>query len=99
MGESALWDAEAQAFCFLDVWGKKVLRHHPASGESESWEAPGVINAMGLCRGGGLLLAMTDTFVVLDPATGVFTKLTDPLFDTNGATFNDGAVDQRGRFV
>ncbi len=99
LGESALWDARTQAFYFLDVWGKKVLRYDPATDKTTTWTLPGVLNAMGLGQDSRLLLAMTDTFRTLDVDTGDIADLAGPAFEIEGATVNDGAVDQHGRFV
>lgn len=99
LGEGAVWDADAQALYFLDIWGQKVFRHDPASGATRSWETPGHVGAMGLREGGGAVLAMKDTLHALDFATGECARLAGPVFDDPDVTVNDGAVDRRGRFV
>lgn len=99
LGEGALWDSEEQALYFIDIFGKKVFRHDPASGETTHWETPGHVGAMALRRGGGAVLAMGDTLHALHFASGSTAKLAGPAFTNPDVTINDGAVDQRGRFV
>jgi sugar lactone lactonase YvrE len=99
LGEGAVWDHEAKALYFLDIYGRKVLRFDPASGETRSWETPGHVGAMALREGGGAVLAMTDSLYALDFASGETTKLAGPAFTSDRVTVNDGAADRAGRFV
>ncbi len=100
LGEGALWDAEQQALYFLDIFGKSVFRHEPASGETRSWRTPGHVGAMGLRENGsGAVVAMTNALHLLDFGSGALERIAGPAFDNPGVTVNDGAADHRGRFV
>ncbi len=99
VGEGPVWDVAQQALYYVDIIGKKVHRHDPATGKSTSWEVPGVIGSMAVRESGGLLVALADGLYALDTDTGQV----DPLCILEGRNpqvqFNDGKVDRRGRFV
>jgi sugar lactone lactonase YvrE len=99
LGEGAVWDADERALYVLDIFGKKVFRHDPASGATRNWQTPGHVGAMALRQGGGAVLAMVDSLHALDFASGACEKLAGPVFDNPDVTINDGAADRRGRFV
>lgn len=99
LGEGAVRDPDAQALFYLDIWGRKIFRHDPASGETRCWEVPGDVGAMGLREGGGLVIAMKDSLHAFDLESGECTKLAGPAWDSPDITVNDGAVDRNGRFV
>jgi len=99
LGEGAVWDADEQALYVLDIFGKKVFRHDPASGTTQSWETPGHVGALALRQHGGGVLAMGDTLQALHFASGSSAKVAGPIFANPDVTINDGAVDRRGRFV
>jgi L-arabinonolactonase len=99
LGEGAVWDSEGKALYFLDIFGKSVFRHDPASGVTQSWLTPGHVGALALREGGGALLAMADSLHTLDFATGACAKIAGPAFASDQVTINDGAADRAGRFV
>src|SRR5579864_5884554 len=99
LGEGAIWDAEAGALYFLDIFAGKVLRFDPASGETRSWATPGHVGALALREGGGAVLAIKDTLHAFDFVSGEATKLAGPAFASDQVTVNDGAADCAGRFV
>jgi sugar lactone lactonase YvrE len=99
VGEGPLWDVAEQALYFVDIVGRKVHRHDPATDKTRSWELPGLIGSMALRDGGGAIVALPDGIYTLDFATGAttpFATLADP---DRRVQFNDGKVDRRGRFV
>ncbi|MBW8754510.1 MAG: SMP-30/gluconolactonase/LRE family protein [Sphingomonadales bacterium] len=99
LGEGAVWDHEAKALYFLDIFGKTVFRYDPASGETQSWQTPTHVGALALREGGGAVLAMGDSLHAFDFASGEVTKLAGPAFTNPRVTINDGAADRAGRFV
>jgi L-arabinonolactonase len=99
LGEGAVWDPDKQALFYLDIWGKKIFRYDPSTGETRSWGVPGDVGAMGLREGGGLVIAMKDSLYLLDFESGDCAKLAGPAWTDPGITVNDGAVDRNGRFV
>lgn len=99
VGEGALWYADEQALYFLDITGHKVHRYEPASGVTRSWETPGAVGSMALRQGGGAVVAMKDTVHALDLETGACAPLARLEGAHPRATFNDGKVDRRGRYL
>lgn len=99
LGESPKWDTGNQALFFIDIWGQKVLRHHPATGTTRSWAVPGHIGALALREDGDALLAMKDSLYTFDFSSGERTRIAGPFFDDPRQTINDGCTDRRGRFV
>lgn len=99
LGEGAVWDHDARALYYLDIFGETVFRHDPASGETRSWKTHGHVGALALRERGGAVLAMTDSLYGLDFASGEVAKLAGPAFANPRVTINDGAADRAGRFV
>lgn len=99
VGEGPLWDVAEQALYFVDIVGRLVLRHDPATGETRSWPVPGTIGSMALRAGGGAIVALPDGIYTLDFASGETAPLALPGGLDPRVQFNDGKVDRRGRFV
>jgi sugar lactone lactonase YvrE len=99
VGESALWDAEAQALYFLDIVGQKVHRYDPASGATRSWATPGHVGAMALRACGGVVLAMKHELQGFDFESGAFEPLARLEDAAPETTVNDGKADRNGRFL
>lgn len=99
VGEGALWYADEHALYFLDITGRKVHRYEPASGVTRSWETPGAVGSMALRQGGGAVVAMKDTVHALDLEIGACAPLARLEGAHPRATFNDGKVDRRGRYL
>jgi sugar lactone lactonase YvrE len=99
LGEGAVWDDQAQALYFLDIYGQRVFRFDPASGATRDWATPGHVGALALRQGGGAVLAVVDTLYAFDFASGEATRLAGPAFAGEGITINDGAADRAGRLV
>jgi sugar lactone lactonase YvrE len=99
VGEGPVWDVAEQALYFVDIVGKLVLRHDPATGETRSWAVPGIIGSMALRAGGGAIVALQDGVHTLDFTSGETAPLALPDGLDPRIQFNDGKVDRRGRFV
>lgn len=99
LGEGAVWDAEAGALYFLDIFGQQVFRYVPGSGQTLSWKTPGHVGALALRESGGAVLAIKDSLYGFDFASGEATRLAGPAFSNDRVTINDGAADRAGRFV
>jgi sugar lactone lactonase YvrE len=99
VGEGALWDPLDQALYFIDVIGKRVHRHDPASGETRSWATPDIVGALALRERGGAVVAVRDGLHALDFETGAVEPIARHGADPARVIFNDGKVDRRGRFV
>ena len=99
VGEGPVWDVAEQALYLVDIVGKLVLRHDPATGETRSQAVPGIIGSMALRSAGGLIVALQGGIHTLDFATGETAPLALPGGLDPRIQFNDGKVDRRGRFV
>ena len=97
LGEAPFWDSGEQALYWVDIYGRRIHRLHPDTGATGSWLMPDRVAAAVPRAQGGLLVALSRTLALFDPAQGglrtVFTL--DPA-DT-GTRFNDSRTDSRGR--
>ena len=99
VGEGPVWDVGDQALYWIDIVGRKVLRHDPHTGASRTWDVPDVIGSMALRRGGGAIVALTNGVHTLDFATGACAMLATSDDLDSQVQLADGKVDRRGRFV
>ena len=99
VGEGPVWDVAEQALYFIDILGKKVLRFHPASGETRSWDVPDIIGSMAIRAGGGAIVALANGVHTLDFETGTCTMLASSPDLNDQVQLADGKVDRRGRFI
>ena len=99
VGEGPVWDVAEQALYFVDILGKKLHRHDPATCATRSWTLPAVIGSLALRTAGGAIVALPDGVHAFDFATGETTSLARPGGLDPRLQFNDGKVDRRGRFV
>lgn len=99
VGEGPVWDVQEQSLYFVDIAGRQVHCHEPASGKSRSWDVPGVIGSMALREQGGAIVALADGIYTLDLGSGATQLLARPEGLDPQIQFNDGKVDRRGRFV
>ena len=99
VGEGPVWDVAEQALYWIDILGKQVFRHEPASGQTRQWAVPDIIGSMALSANGGAIVALTDGVYALDFASGACSLLaTSPLLSAE-VQLADGKVDRRGRFI
>lgn len=99
LGEGACWSPREQALYFVDILGKALHRHHPASGVQRSWRFDEEVSALAEREHGpGLLLSLRHDLALFDPASGALTRLHRPEPERRGNRFNDGKCDARGRF-
>lgn len=99
IGEGPVWNVAEQALYQIDILGRKVLRHHPATGANVGWDVPDTIGSMALRVGGGAIVALADGVYTLDFTSGACALLaTDGSLDAQ-VQLADGKTDRRGRFV
>lgn len=65
--------------------------------DSFSVPTPSDIGFVVPARSGGFVVALRDGLYSLDQASGTFSRLTDPGYDTNSYLINDGKADRSGR--
>ena len=98
LGEGPVWDAAAQCLWWVDIFGCKVHRFDPATGEDRVIETPSTVGAVAVRQGGGLVAALRDGFYLFDPESGEARVIDRPEPDKPDNRFNDGKCDRRGRF-
>ena len=99
LGEGPVWCPVEKALYWLDIKGKSIWRHEPASGETKSWETPEEPGSMALRQNGkGLVTAWWNGFRFFDPASGAIEIIHDHEQDNPDSRFNDGRCDRQGRF-
>lgn len=97
-GESPVWDAAAQRLHYIDNAGRQVHTLDPATGQIRTLDMPSVITTLVLRQGGGAVVTLRTGIFFLDLDTGALDEV-HPLAEPPPHVFNDGKVDQRGRFV
>jgi sugar lactone lactonase YvrE len=98
LGEGPLWHPAEGALYWVDITGKKIQRYFPASGQTEVFDVPRMVSALGLRQSGGFVCAADDGFHFWTPQGNQFEPIRDPETGRQGARFNDGKVDRGGRF-
>jgi sugar lactone lactonase YvrE len=96
LGEGAVWDVQDQAIWWVDIEGRKLQRHAPASGETRAWTLPERIGCFALREQGGIVCALESGFAFLDPETEKVDWIARPDPD-RGNRMNDGKCDRAGR--
>ncbi len=98
LGEGPLWDPAEGVLYFVDIESHCYYRYEPKTEQLERVDVGLPVGVMALRQNGGLVLATRDGFGFWDPAAKRLTPIADPEADKPHARFNDGAVDDRGRF-
>lgn len=98
LGESPVWDAQADALFWVDSRGRQVHRLDP-QGQVRSWPTPQDIGSIALAGPGRLLLALQDQFAFLDLETGAVTTVAPVDHPRPPMRLNDGRTDREGRYV
>ena len=97
LGEGPVWDARDQSLYWVDIPESRVHRI-AADGSLSSWDTGQPVGAVVPRASGGLVAAVRDGFMALDPASGTLTMLAEVERDQPGNRMNDGACDRAGRF-
>ena len=98
LGESPLWDDQAQCLYWLDIRRPALRRLCPGTERVDSWPLPGLAGAIALTDDHRLLVAVPQQIVLFDPATGTLVPFVEPPPQPDGHRFNDGRCDAQGRF-
>ena len=99
VGEGPVWDVIEQALYWIDILGRKVFRHDPASGTTREWSVPDVIGSMALRQGGGAIVALATGVHSLNFDSGICSMLAGSADLNSMVQLADGKVDRRGRFI
>lgn len=100
LGESPVWDTEAQALWWIDGLDPALYRHDWKSGTTRTWKlAARGVGCLALRERGGLLLAMDQGIYTFDPESGATDLVCAPFAGQARVRCNDGKVDPAGRFI
>ncbi len=97
LGEGPVWDARDQSLYWVDIPESRVHRM-AADGSFSSWDTGQPVGAVVPRASGGLVVAVRDGFLALDPDSGTLTTLAEVEKDQPGNRMNDGSCDRAGRF-
>jgi sugar lactone lactonase YvrE len=97
LGEGPVWDARDQSLYWVDIPEGRV-HQIAADGSLSSWDTGQPVGTVIPRASGGLVVAVRDGFMALDPASGTLTTLAEVEKDRPENRMNDGACDRAGRF-
>jgi L-arabinonolactonase len=100
LGESLLWDPEAERLWWVDTLTGGIFRSTHEGRELRVWTFPGIVTSLALRSRGGVVVTSRSRIHLFDLETGD-TELLHEVDTVDGATFNfnDAVVDHQGRFV
>jgi len=98
LGEGPFYDAAARALYWVDIIAGEAWSLSLASGATRTWSFDQPVSAVVPRQNGGLLLALADGLVFLDPETGGHTAFVAPEGKGSGNRSNEARVDPQGRF-
>ena len=97
LGEGPWWDARTATLLWIDIDGRLVQRHDPATGRTTTRsldQKPGAVTAR---AGGGLALALEDGVWVADADDGPVRRVAPIEVEDPGTRLNDATCDRLGR--
>ncbi|MEO7941743.1 MAG: SMP-30/gluconolactonase/LRE family protein [Burkholderiaceae bacterium] len=101
VGESPVWDGQAQALYWVDIEGRHIRRLDWASGQQQTWNTPERVGCIALADGGVVVAAMESGIYAVqlrNPPAVEVTLLAAISHPMPNMRFNDGRCDASGRF-
>jgi len=102
-GEGVIWCERRQCLFWVDISGRRLWAHEPASGRSRDWALPDRPGCLGLLEDGRLLVVLAKSIVIaapdFDAAELSLQHVTDVEPDEPHTRSNDGRADRDGNFV
>ena len=98
LGEGPLWVARENAVYWVDIVSKKVYRYGVADDSRRAWMYEAGVTSLAERRQGGLVGTVRDGFAFIDLEAGIFKPIVMPEADMPENRFNDGKVDENGRY-
>ena len=98
LGEGPLWVARENAVYWVDIVSKKVYRYGVADDTRRAWMYEAGVTSLAERRQGGLVGTVRDGFAFIDLESGIFMPIVMPEADMPENRFNDGKVDENGRY-
>jgi D-xylonolactonase len=98
LGEGPLWVARENAVYWVDIVSKKVHRYALADGARRTWPFETKVTSLAARQQGGLVGTVRDGFAFIDLETGTIEPVVMPETEMADNRFNDGKVDEKGRY-
>jgi sugar lactone lactonase YvrE len=98
VGESPVWDAEAQRLLWCDIPAGVIHALHPKSGGRQRWQFDQPVPSFGLAQNGRLVVALRNEVVLFDPESGATELVAGVSHAKSGMRLNDGKVGPDGAF-
>ncbi|WP_280187513.1 SMP-30/gluconolactonase/LRE family protein [Delftia sp. PS-11] len=98
LGESPFWHPLERRLFWCDIQGRRIHAWDPASGASQSWDAPSEPGCCAPTDRGRIVIGLRDGFGLLDTDSGHVTMLAALDHDARSLRLNDGRCDSAGRF-
>jgi L-arabinonolactonase len=99
IGEVPIWSVGESSLFWIDVFGQRLNRTDPRTGETQTWSTPETVGCYALCEGDqAAVVALQSGIFHLDLGSGRFDKMVDAPYDVQRFRFNDGRCDRAGRF-
>ncbi|HTN60163.1 MAG TPA: SMP-30/gluconolactonase/LRE family protein, partial [Devosia sp.] len=98
VGESPVWDAERVRLLWCDIPAGVIHALEIGSGARERWEFGEPVGSFGLAQAGRLVVALPNTVILFDPASGTRETVASIAHAKPGMRLNDGKVGPDGAF-
>lgn len=98
LGEGPLWAADENAVYWVDIFKKNVHRLSLADGAKSTWTFDIEVTSLAQRAQGGFVCTLRDGYAFLDLQSGELEPIVMLEADKPGNRFNDGKVDENGRF-
>ena len=98
LGEGPVWVEAENALYWVDIMSSLVHRYALADGAKTTWEFADAVTSLNPRAGGGFVGTVADGFVAVDFDSAATTPIQLPEADRPGNRFNDGKVDNSGRY-
>ncbi len=98
LGEGPLWVARENAVYWVDIVSRKVHRYGPADESRRTWRFEEQVTSLAARRQGGFVGSVRDGFASIDLETDTVEPIVMPESDMPNNRFNDGKVDDNGRY-
>jgi sugar lactone lactonase YvrE len=99
LGEGPVWDPDRGLLRWVDLLAGSVHAIDPSTGARTRFDAGDAVGAVGLTRGGGLVLALADSFALAGADGQDLTRVPGFTVDRSAIRFNDGKPDPWGNFI
>ena len=99
LGEGPVWDPDRGLLWWVDLLAGSVHAIDPSTGARTRFDAGDAVGAVGLTRGGGLVLALADSFALAGADGQDLTRVPGFSIDRTALRFNDGKPDPWGNFI